>query len=330
MPRSDLIKVLYTNLKSRETNITTGAEVIDIETYAEGVRVRLANGNTVDGSIVIGADGVHSKTRGIMHKLAGDSSSEDMISSFYGIFGWADISDLPIEPEVFFESRGAGAVIQCLGTRERLRFVALKPLPEAVNGLKRYTAGEMEEYAESIANVAVCPGFIFRDVWERADKGRARMLNQEEGFMSRWHHHRIVLVGDSVHKSTSVNGLGMTCGLHSAAVLASLLQSLFVASDHSPSLDEIKQVFSRYEKERQEEVKPVWDGGYSMIRQVTRDSWWSWMWDRYVLPWVDIESLLKGLFPSLFLIRHGNILSYVPFDGQRGSIPWLRQPVSQY
>ena len=41
MPRSDLIKVLYTNLKSRETNITTGAEVIDIETYAEGVRVRL-------------------------------------------------------------------------------------------------------------------------------------------------------------------------------------------------------------------------------------------------------------------------------------------------
>ncbi|KAM0816451.1 putative FAD-binding domain-containing protein [Seiridium cardinale] len=328
MLRSDLIKILYTNLKDRDTNIITSAEVVDIETHSEGVRVQLASGRNVEGSVVIGADGVHSKSRKLMHKLAGQAPSEDMVSSFHGIFGWAAISDLSIESEVFFESRGGGAVIQSLGTPEKLRFVALKPLSEPFTGRKRYTRQEMEEYAASVGDVAVCPGVKFKDVWERADKDKAQMLNQEEGFMSRWHHDRLVLVGDAVHKSTSVNGLGMTCGLHSAAVLASLLQDLVKATSQKPTTDEIDHVFSRYQQGRQREVKPVWDGGYSMIREVTRDSLWSWMWDKYVLPWFDVEGLVKGLVPSYFLIRHGAILSYVPFVGEQGSIPWLRRPIA--
>ncbi|ORY71427.1 uncharacterized protein BCR38DRAFT_10163 [Pseudomassariella vexata] len=328
MLRSDLIKIFYTNLKGRDTNIITSAEVVDIETDSEGVRVQLANGRIVEGSVVIGADGVHSKSRKLMHKLAGQGPPEEMISSFHGIFGWADISDLSIEREVFFESRGAGAVIQCLGTPKKLRFVTLKPLPETFTGRKRYTRQEMEEYAASVGDIAVCPGVKFKDVWERAEKDKAQMLNQEEGFMSRWHYDRLVLVGDAVHKSTSVNGLGMTCGLHSAAVLASLLQGLVKATSQKPTTDEIDDVFSRYQKKRQREVKPVWEGGYSMVREVTQDSLWSWMWDRYILPWFDVEGLVKGLIPSLFLIRHGDILSYVPFVGEQGSIPWLRRPIS--
>ena len=176
----------------------------------------------------------------------------------------------------------------------------------------------MKDYAASLADVAVCPGVTFKDVWARADKDSARMLNQEEGFMSLWHHDRIVLVGDAVHKSTSVNGLGMTCGLHSAAVLANLLQGLVASTGQNPSVEEVDEIFSRYQQERQGEVKPVWDKGYSMIRKVTRNSWLSWLWDRYVLPWVDMENFMKGIIPSLFLIRHGNILSYVPFVGGQG------------
>lgn len=328
MLRSELIKILYTSLKHRDTKITTSAEVVDIETRAEGVRVHLHNGSTVDGSIVIGADGVHSRVRKIMCSLAGELSPEHMASNFLGIFGRADISDLPIERAVFFESRGAGAVIQCLGTPEKLRFVTLKPLAETVIGRKRYSRQEMEHYAASIANVAVCPGVTFKDVWARADKDSARMLNQEEGFMSRWHHDRIVLVGDAVHKSTSVNGLGMTCGLHSAAVLANLLQGLVASTAQNPSGDELDDIFSRYQQERQCEVKPVWDKGHAMIREVTQDSWSSWLWDKYVLPWFDIEELMKGIIPSWFLIRYGNILSYVPFAGEQGSVAWLRRPTT--
>ena len=70
-----------------------------------------------------------------------------------------------------------------------------------MTGRKRYSRQEMEDYASSLGEVAMCPGVSFKDVWARADKDSARMLNQEEGFMNCWHHGRIVLVGDSVHKS---------------------------------------------------------------------------------------------------------------------------------
>ena len=301
---------------------------MDIETHAEGVRVHLRNGNNVDGSIVIGADGVHSRIRKMMYSQAGEKD-EYMASNFHGIFGWADISDLPIEREVFFESRGAGAVIQCLGTPNKLQFTTLKPLPATVTRRQRYSKQEADDYAATLAEVKICPGVTFKDVWARADKGSAIMLDQEEGFMSRWHHNRIVLVGDAVHKSTSVNGLGMTCGLHSAAVLANLLQGLVASSGQSPSSEELDEIFSRYQEERQAEVKPVWDRGYAMLREVTKGSWLSWLWDKYVLPWIDIEELLKGWIPSLVLIRYGNILSYVPFVGEQGSVPWLRQPIAK-
>lgn len=324
--RSSLVQILYESLKHRDTNITSNAEVVDIETHAEGIRVHLHNGNTVDGSIVIGADGVHSRVRKITYSQAG-KTTEHMASNFCGIFGWADISDLPMEQEVFFESRGAGAAIQCLASPDKLRFVTLKPLSGTFTGQKRYSRQEMEDYAASLAEVRLCPGITFKDVWARADKDSARMLNQEEGFMSHWHHNRIVLVGDAVHKGTSINGLGMTCGLHSAVVLANLLQGLVASTGPTPSVKALDEIFSRYQQERQREVKPVWDRGFSMIREVTKESWLSWMWDKYVLPWIDVEEFWRGLIPSLFLIRYGNILSYVPFSGEQGSVRWLRRTV---
>ncbi|KAI0003940.1 hypothetical protein F4779DRAFT_630534 [Xylariaceae sp. FL0662B] len=329
MLRSDLIKILYLGLKGRDTKIKVSAEVEDIETFAEGVRVHLKNGATVEGSLVIGADGVHSKTRKLMHKLAKDTAEESMVSSFYGIFGQASVMNLPVEPEVFFESRGAGAVIQCLGTQERLQFVALKPLPKPSAEHRRYTREDAEQFAASIEDVAICPGITFKDIWTRANKNISRMLNQEEGFMTRWYYDRIVLVGDSAHKSTSVNGLGMTCGLHSAAVLANLLQGLASAAELQPSVAALNKAFALYQKERESEVKPIWNGGYSMIREVTQRSWVNWFWDRYILPWIDVERFARGIIPSMSLIRHGNILSYVPFVGQQGRVPWVRRPVAQ-
>lgn len=59
-------------------------------------------------------------------------------------------------------------------------------------------------------------------------KEKAIMAAQEESFFKTWHSDCIALVGDAVHKSTSINGLGANYGLHSAAVLAiELLTELF-------------------------------------------------------------------------------------------------------
>ncbi|KAI1274049.1 FAD/NAD(P)-binding domain-containing protein [Xylaria sp. FL0933] len=322
--RSDVVRILYENLEGSDTRIITNAQVVDIEIHDSSVDVKLKDGTIVNGSFVIGADGVHSHTRRLMQKVERQStklSAQDvMIPSFYGIFGQASNLDLQIEPEVLLESRGAGTVIQCIATKANVHFVSLTPRPQdELRHNTKYTKEAMETYATSISDVKICPGVTFADMWKRADKTRAVMVNQEEGFLDSWFHDRIVLVGNAVHKTTSVNGLGMNCGVHSAAALANEIRNL-----EDSSTAQLRDAFARYQQNREAECRVIWSQGYKTIREVTKRSWINWAWDTYVLPWVDIESFAKGILVSLLLIRHGQILSYVPFDSKQGRISWTR------
>ncbi|KAL4957403.1 FAD/NAD(P)-binding domain-containing protein [Aspergillus filifer] len=339
--RPDLVKLLYSNLNDKETKVRTSSEVIDIETVPGGIRVHLKDGTVEAGSILIGADGVHSRARSAMQsspqaQLQSDVSNPTpgkgkMTSTFHGIFGQASNKTLNIEDAVFFESRGAGTVIQCTATKNSIYFASLTRLPAPEEGSipHRYNTEEMEQYAASIAHVRICPGVTFGDLWSHADKNRCRKLNQEEGLLERWHSGRIALVGDAAHKSTSVNGLGLTCGLHSAAALANELQGLLSSSSgsprHVPSNSEIESAFARYQNTRYSEVDNIWEAGHAMVRETTSVSWGNWFWDRYILPWVDLEVLVWGFVVSIMLIRHGQVLGYVPFRGREGVVPWRRK-----
>ena len=307
----------------------TNSKVIDIKHHANGVDVYLQNGDVEKGSIVIGADGVHSQTRLKMHQAASqyglDTSVDEnsMVANFHGIFGSASNKELRLQEGVVFESRGAGAVIQCVATPSIIYYVTLKALDSPSTKRIRYTAQEMEEYAEEMGDVALCPGYRFRDLWKYADKEQARKLNQEEGILKNWSWGRIVLVGDSAHKTTSVNGLGLTCGLHSAAALANEITKI-ADGDREVDVEKIGGAFKRYQIEREGEARQIWGDGYNIIRDVTSKRWISRFWDEWVLPWIDIEKFWSGKLVSWLLIRHGQILGFVPFKGEEGNVGWAK------
>ncbi|KAA8565452.1 hypothetical protein EYC84_009312 [Monilinia fructicola] len=131
---------------------------------------------------------------------------------------------------------------------------------------------------------------------------------------------RIVLVGDAAHKTTSVNGLGLTCGLHSAAALANEITKI-VVGDREVDTKAIENAFKRYQAEREGEARQIWGDGYKIIRDVTSRRWSSRFWDEWVLPWIDIEKFWGGALVSWLLIRHGQILGFVPFKGEEASGP---------
>lgn len=64
-PRPLLVQTLFDGLGAGKAKIRTGASIDSIEMTDKGVRVHLHDGSIEEGSIVIGADGVHSKTRAI-------------------------------------------------------------------------------------------------------------------------------------------------------------------------------------------------------------------------------------------------------------------------
>jgi len=331
MPRGSLINILYTSLSSAQNLVKLNSHVTNITHNDHGVSVQLSNGTVEHGSIVIGADGVHSATRASMLAAASRAGVETkydenvMVANFHGIFGTASNEKLKMEEGVVFESRGGGGtVIQAVATPDLIYYVTLKSLDRPSTDRIKYSREEMEDYARDIGDVMVAPEIQFRELWQSADKSKARKLNQEEGLLRHWSWGRTVLVGDSVCKTTSVNGLGLTCGIHSAVVLANELSKLSVEKE--VGLDEIGRAFERYQKEREGEAKQVWSDGRDIIRNVTSRSWTMRFWDDWVLPWVDMEKFWGGKLVSWLFIRHGQILQFVPFVGEAGNVDWVKKP----
>lgn len=75
-PRTLLVQTLLDGLGASKSKIRTGVSISDVKVTVSGVRVILSDGSVEDGSIVVGADGVHSNTRAIMQRLAKEAGND--------------------------------------------------------------------------------------------------------------------------------------------------------------------------------------------------------------------------------------------------------------
>ncbi|KAI1441146.1 FAD/NAD(P)-binding domain-containing protein [Annulohypoxylon stygium] len=291
--RGQLIALLYENLPEKETRIRTGATVVDIETHEKGAKVHLRDGSIEECSIVIGVAGVY---------------------SLYGCFD----SSCGLEPGTFYQSRGTGIVTQVMAKENRGYFAILRAISPTAEP-KRYTTESRDCLAEELANIVVAPGVHFKDLWGLTVKDTAAMVNQEEGYCDSWYHGRIVLVGDAVHKVTSVTGMGANIGINAAAALANELYRA-LQSDPNPRTERIEDAFKRYQDIRDREARRLHTLGRMQIRGVTWSTWSDWLFDRFVNPWIGVNKWADLIGK---LIKRGQILEYVPFEDREVQVPWV-------
>lgn len=64
-----VLKVLWDNLKHKD-RVFLNKQVTHVELEPSGVKVTTSDGQTFSGDILVGADGVHSKVRSEMWRLA--------------------------------------------------------------------------------------------------------------------------------------------------------------------------------------------------------------------------------------------------------------------
>lgn len=70
-----LLQILYDNLKHKD-RVLTNKRVVHVDMNRTGVFVTTEDGSTYSGDILIGGDGVHSKVRQEMWRIASASSSD--------------------------------------------------------------------------------------------------------------------------------------------------------------------------------------------------------------------------------------------------------------
>lgn len=324
LSRGNLLRVLYENLPERETRVRANAEVVKTETLEDGVRVHLADGSVVNGSIVIASDGVHSPTRELIQRLGqpgGSKPVSPMVPGYLCVFGHTqDALREDIVLGDFAESHGHGIVSQSSRLKDTIFFSILKRLDNKAAERTRFTAEDLDAFVEEMSDWTIFPGVKMKELWTQRQEGHAVLLHQEEGVAEKWYHDRIVLVGDAAHKMTSINGLGAVSGGLSAAVLVNNLHATLQKTP-KPSTEDLKAAFAEYQAARQPVTTEIVNYGIKATRIAT--------WTGEGTEAKDREgsrggAMLKQVRGKLVLgLSQSPILDFVPFEGQQGTTPWV-------
>jgi 2-polyprenyl-6-methoxyphenol hydroxylase-like FAD-dependent oxidoreductase len=316
--RAELVRALLDGLPlSAREKYLLSQKVIDIATSETGVVVTCANGKTYSGSMVLGADGIHSQTRKIMHKLS-PRNPEPPFSANYRCL-WSNFPRVS-EQGQGTDTQGKDRSIMYLSGRDRGWIFLYEKLAEPTQEPRRYNQEDMDEFAASFADWPVNEEMKVRDVYNSATAG---MSNLEEGILEHWSLGRIVLAGDACHKFTPNAGLGFTNGIQDVALLCNLLHGAVKTSAHSDvSTDALQNVFQEYQAKRKAAVEFDW----SVSSATTRAHAWAnpiyWFFARFLLPIYAFQWYLQAYVVAP-RVKQSWVLNYVfGEDRIKGRIGW--------
>lgn len=204
--RADLVRVLREAAVEAGARVVTGERIVDATETGDRVRGTLANGNTVDSDLLVGADGIWSTLRTV---LDADAPTPDY-AGIYSVFG---TSATPTPPGVFNMTMGHGGAFFRLAGND---------------GTTWWAAQVVEPVAPDPASVDVA---LLRDRYRAEEQALAVLDNVIElqrptrdhvlAPVPRWRGDRIVLVGDAAHPVGA--GQGASMAIEDAIVLAQRL-----------------------------------------------------------------------------------------------------------
>ncbi|KAK1752680.1 hypothetical protein QBC47DRAFT_389083 [Echria macrotheca] len=310
--RGELIAMLERRLPGRAERFHTDKQVTAIETDESGVCVVCADGSRFEGSMVIGADGVHSTVRQMMLEKSSNKSEDNAMETTYvGLYGTC--SPLPkLEPGTFYETHGSGYSLQ-LGVGQTCGYFLLyHRLPRPTRARHQFTRDEIEAMVDKYADIHFTPDYSMRDVWEA--KRWHHMAHIEEGLPKTWYGERVVLLGDAVHKMTPNVGFGFNNGIMSAVALTNGLRKLLLVTNKKDegiiSTQALQGVFADWERLRKPQAKKAVELSALYSRVVAWDNLFYRVVDRYITPRLDGDVLLLKTLTSP-LVQEGLVLDFV-------------------
>ncbi|KAI1288929.1 hypothetical protein F5Y03DRAFT_378891 [Xylaria venustula] len=322
-PRPLLVQTLLEGLGAKKSKIRTGAGAKDIEVTENGVRVHLTDGSFEDGSIVVGADGVHSETRAIMQQLAEDAGEgfakeEDPIVVNYQIM-YGRAKYVPgVKTGEFFETHGTHRSSQISADKNRMHFGIYRKLPNPTTVVKKeYSKEEVAEFVEAFSDVNVMPNLSFPELYKNCEW--TKLVNHPEGLMKHWYYKRVVLAGDSSVQMTAAIGMGVNHGIQSAVLLVNKINEVLKNSPN-PDTATFEGAFEEYQNTRRKESHVTCDFAAKAIRANTWDSYMAWFFGDVVLPWMMTDEKLAVKAGDMFRKMHK--FDFIKSHLKSGRIPW--------
>lgn len=205
-----------------------------IEESETGVKVTTTDGSEYNGSIVIGADGVHSVVRKHMFDalaatidISKDREGKDIFSYsnqrqlpyiyifiFYDIelsvtysciYGISDPVKGLAEGDNHMVYRPGSSFLVAAGKDGIVYWFFFQKLDKTYRGneFPRYTQQDADDTASHFADAKITSIVTFGEIYKR--RQAAIKVPLEEGVFKHWHQGRKVLIGDAVHKVCQKN-----------------------------------------------------------------------------------------------------------------------------
>ncbi|KAL4922267.1 hypothetical protein BDW62DRAFT_196954 [Aspergillus aurantiobrunneus] len=272
--RAKFLKIAYESYPEK-TKILTNKRVTGVKRYPDRLCAVTDDGSLYEGSIIVGADGVHSRIRSEMWRTADEDTpgsipgeeKNGMTVEYACVFGISSgLKGLEAGEQVnAFLEKAAVMLMQAEGGR--VFWFMFKKLDQkyVYPAVPRFSLDDAENLCREMKDVRFYKDLHVRDLWKTREIASMTVL--EEGLFKTWMHDRIVLVGDSVHKMTPNFGQGANSAIEDAAALASLLHRL-LRDNHSrhPSPVQIQDTLQKYQSIRYPRVRHIYDLSWAVCR----------------------------------------------------------------
>ncbi|KAH7039489.1 hypothetical protein B0J12DRAFT_221975 [Macrophomina phaseolina] len=294
LERCEAIKILYSHLQDK-SKVRTKTEIVSYTESEDAITVQTSTGESIQGSILVGCDGIHSQVRSLMAAEVGKVEpelqkeiNESFTAEYKCLFGVSkNDSSQPLMQDGMIHTSyyNYHSSFSCANVPGLVFWFFYEKMDKVsrMPNVPRFTEADAAALVSKYGKTVVGPGYTLQDLWDT--RVRATLSPLEEGVSKKWSHGRVVLVGDAVHKATVNPGLGANTAYEGIVRLTNLLHAL-LASSPAPSTSQLSDIFNTYEQQHRSRAETVTTLSGVVTRYEAQDTWYLKMASRWVSPYI--------------------------------------------
>lgn len=243
LKRADLYRALRDEAVRRGARVEYGKRLVDARTGLDGVVARFEDGTEAEGDLLIGADGIHSRTR----RIIDPSALEARYIPVLNIGGYASDVRVPDEPGTFRMVFGKRAFFgYAVHPSGEVWWFANPPRANEPSRAE-LAAISTEQWREMLTDLFTGDATPAVEIIRATPGKLSGWATYDLPSVPTWHRGPIVIIGDAAHATAPSSGQGASMAIEDAVVLARCLRDL----------PNIEQAFAAYERLRRGRVERI-------------------------------------------------------------------------
>jgi FAD-dependent urate hydroxylase len=222
LKRADLYRALRDEAVRRGARVEYGKRLVGAETTPDGVTARFDDGTEALGDLLIGADGIHSRTRRIIDPSAPGARYVPVLN----IGGYARGVIVPAEPGQFRMVFGKRAFFgYAVHPSGDVWWFANPPRADEPTGAELAATGT-EQWREMLIDFFAGDDSPAVEIIRSTPGKLTGWATYDLPSVPTWHRESMIIIGDAAHATAPSSGQGASMAIEDAIVLARCLRDL--------------------------------------------------------------------------------------------------------